>query len=158
MFTIKDLSEGKCAVINDGTLEELKEVLKLAFPNDISKGGGDGSCQWYTASTMFKGQWSGLLFLKDEPTQSVKLFLTKSYPKVMWVSLDGSFKSKYKRVVFMEKNGHFFAWDSAETIEGAECATSVATWSYAKDIDKEYTMQEIADALNIDVNDLKIKK
>lgn len=32
MFTIQDLTNGKCAVINDGTLDELKEVLNLAFP------------------------------------------------------------------------------------------------------------------------------
>lgn len=32
-YTIKDLAQGKCAVINDGTLEDLKRVLKLAFPD-----------------------------------------------------------------------------------------------------------------------------
>lgn len=32
-YTIQDLSEGKYDVINDSTLEELKKVLKLAFPN-----------------------------------------------------------------------------------------------------------------------------
>jgi hypothetical protein len=158
MFTIKDLSEGKCAVINDGTLEELREVLKLAFPNDTSK--GDGSCQWYTASTMFNGQLSGLLFLKDEPTQSVKLFLTKGYPKVMWVSDKYPVLHGCKRVVFMEKKGGYMAWCAAQTIEEAEAETMTSFWKYAKDLEepKEYTMQEIADALKIDVNDLKIKK
>lgn len=80
--------------------------------------------------------------------------------KVMWVSLDSNFNEKYKRVVFMEKNGYYLAWDRSETIEEAEKETVVTNWSYAKDIEepKEYTMQEIADALKIDVNDLKIKK
>lgn len=32
-FTIKDLAEGKCAVKNDGTVEELNKVLKAAFPS-----------------------------------------------------------------------------------------------------------------------------
>lgn len=32
VFTIEDLANGKCAVVNDGSLEELGEVLKLAFP------------------------------------------------------------------------------------------------------------------------------
>jgi hypothetical protein len=93
------------------------------------------------------------------PTQSVKLFL-KKYPKVMWVSNYSEFMDKVKRVVFMEKKGKYLAWLGGETIEGAECVTNVATWPYAKDIEepKEYTMQEIADALKIDVNDLKIKK
>ena len=36
LFTIKDLSEGRCAVINDGTLEELHQILKLAFDNSFS--------------------------------------------------------------------------------------------------------------------------
>lgn len=34
MFTIQDLREGKCAIINDGTLEQLQKVLKQAFPLD----------------------------------------------------------------------------------------------------------------------------
>jgi superfamily I DNA/RNA helicase len=32
--TTKNLREGECALINDGTLDELKKVLKAAFPND----------------------------------------------------------------------------------------------------------------------------
>jgi hypothetical protein len=30
-YTIKDLREGKCAVANDGDLEQLRKVLKKAF-------------------------------------------------------------------------------------------------------------------------------
>lgn len=30
-FTIKNLSEGRCAVINDGTIEELNKVLRAAI-------------------------------------------------------------------------------------------------------------------------------
>ena len=36
MYTIQDLANGKCAVKNDGTLEELKAVLNAAFLNDNS--------------------------------------------------------------------------------------------------------------------------
>lgn len=37
MYTIEDLRNGKCAVINNGTLEELNAVLKAAFSNDNKK-------------------------------------------------------------------------------------------------------------------------
>jgi hypothetical protein len=153
MFTIKDLSEGKCAVINDGTLEELWEVLSLAFPND--KAEAHGTHNYYLK---YRNGWKAQL-KTDLPTQSVKLFL-KKYPKVMWVSEFSDFTDKKKKVVFMEKNGFYIAWGNAETIEEAELTTSTFSWYYAKDIEepKEYTMQEIADALKIDVNDLKIKK
>ena len=35
-YTIEDLRNGDCAVINDGTKEELQKVLNLAFPDDFS--------------------------------------------------------------------------------------------------------------------------
>ena len=57
MFTIEDLKQGRCAVINDGTLEELREVLRLAFPDSIL----DVSLDKNT----------------NLPTQSVKDFLNK---------------------------------------------------------------------------------
>lgn len=40
IYTIEDLTNGKCAVINDGTVEELRIVLKKAFPenNYVLKG------------------------------------------------------------------------------------------------------------------------
>ena len=34
MFTIKDLAEGKCLIINDGTLNDIRKVLKVACPNN----------------------------------------------------------------------------------------------------------------------------
>jgi len=33
-FTIQDLANGKCAIMYDGALEDLKSVLGKAFPND----------------------------------------------------------------------------------------------------------------------------
>ncbi len=154
MYTIKDLSEGKCAVINDGTLEELREVLALAFRDRRI---ADGTGKYYYDYE--NGIWdSGNLNIKNLPTQSVKDFL-KKYPRVMWVSDLKDFSAALKRVVFVEKNGKFITWD-AETIGQAEASCTTTHWGYAKDIEepKEYTMQEIADALKIDVKDLKIKQ
>jgi hypothetical protein len=61
------------------------------------------------------------------------------YPKVMMVSntciTDTSLC--YKRVVFMEKQGKYLAWQYAETIEAAEKETTIASWKYAVDVPKE---------------------
>jgi len=69
-FTIQDLAEGRCAVHNDGTLDELNLVLKAAFPNDISaptKRGND----FYFAISSESSQWA-LSPNTDKPHQSVK--------------------------------------------------------------------------------------
>lgn len=57
-----------------------------------------------------------------------------TYPKVMWVSDDEDFERKIKRVVFMEKDGYFIAWNSAKTIKDAERILETVAWRYAKDI------------------------
>lgn len=44
-FTIKDWAEGRCAVKNDGTVEELNKVLKAAFP--VKNQSAIGSCDIY---------------------------------------------------------------------------------------------------------------
>lgn len=69
-FTIKDLAEGKCAVKNDGTVEELNKVLKEAFQTD-KKIFGDCSFYFLNEATTC---WTGW-FTTQLPTQSVKDFL-----------------------------------------------------------------------------------
>ena len=61
------------------------------------------------------------------------------YPKVMMVSNTFITDTSrcYKRVVFMEKQGKYLAWQYAETIEASEKETSIASWSYAVDVPKE---------------------
>jgi hypothetical protein len=74
-YTIKDLSEGRVAVINDGTKAEIRSVLEAAFP--AWKG-------WnYGITGAYQKKWStcrGWLNTDDIdlPTQSVKLFLTSN--------------------------------------------------------------------------------
>ena len=71
-YSIEDLRNGKCAVINDGTLEELREFLKLAFPNDKTTiGGGAEVYSKYNQIEWCADNEYGL------PTQSVKDFLKK---------------------------------------------------------------------------------
>lgn len=83
MFTIEDLSKGNCAVINDGTLEELREVLKLAFPNDKTR--VDGNYKNY-----YKSQYRGWVCTMGVslPTQSVKDFLNTELKRgdLVWVN------------------------------------------------------------------------
>ena len=67
-FTIKDLAEGRCAVKNDGTIEELNKVLMAAFPEDVKAHGG---CRFYHKDGLYN--WIGVS--NAEHFQSVKDFL-----------------------------------------------------------------------------------
>lgn len=70
-FSIEDLAQGRCAVINDGSLEELREVLRRAFPDDTASVEGT---HFYYEKDPFGRNWtcgSGTRL----PTQSVKDFL-----------------------------------------------------------------------------------
>lgn len=70
-FNIEDLAQGRCAVKNDGTLEELREVLSKAFP-DAPK--TFGSSKFYLKSPLSK-TWASGDTLAGLPAQSVKDFL-----------------------------------------------------------------------------------
>ena len=69
-YTIQDLADGKCCVKNDGTLEELNKVLKLAFPDDCES---SGAYDFYTRN--YKLEWKGEDYIYPLPIQSVKVFL-----------------------------------------------------------------------------------
>ena len=83
---------------------------------------------WYTNSEM-----------RRFPLKVIELPEEKEYPKVMLVSNSpiNSQNVGYKRVVFMEKQGKYLAWQYAETIEAAEKETSSVPWEYAVDVPKE---------------------
>lgn len=46
-YTIQDITNGNCAVINDGSLEELKLVLRLASPDYVVADNIRGSARFY---------------------------------------------------------------------------------------------------------------
>jgi hypothetical protein len=71
-YTINDLREGRVAVINDGTVEELRKVLKHAFSNDHFK--PDGTYQFYIVDPDEDGVWD-CADKVTTPTQSVKVFI-----------------------------------------------------------------------------------
>ena len=157
---IKQLREGTIALKNDGTLDELKKVLRYAFPNDASE--SKGLTNYYFVSED-KNYWS-FNDTTDLPTHSVKEFLKpeNEYPKVMKVSMfpiktKEQFENAKTRVVFMEKCGKFIAWLDVDTIEKSENITSTVSWDYAVDLDWQpeeetkplkLTMEQIAQKFN----------
>ena len=75
-YIIQDLADGKCAVLNDGTVEELREVLRKAFPEDTIF--IEGLSKYYYKH-IFSGNY-GVWVSNEEirlPIQSVKDFLEK---------------------------------------------------------------------------------
>lgn len=160
---IKQLREGTIALRNDGTLEELREVLKYAFPNDKTKISGNYKYYYKFHNKYYGYEWgcdNGINF----PKHSVKEFLKpeNEYPKLMKVSdqpikTKEDFKNANKRVVFMEKLNRFLAWRDSSTIEQSKNQTEVYTWNYAVDLDWQpeeetkplkLTMEQIAEKFN----------
>ena len=157
---IKQLREGTIALKNDGTLEDLREVLKYAFPEDITN--SEGNYKYYYKRPYYN-EW-GCSDIINSQTHSVKEFLKpdNEYPKVMKVSnqpikTKEDFKNANKRVVFMEKCGKFITWYDADTIEKSENITSTVSWNYAVDLDWQpeeetkplkLTMEQIAQKFN----------
>ena len=103
-----------------------------------------------TYCVLFEDDKLAEIISKKEPEKS-------EYPRVMLVSDDE--ENWWPRVVFMEKNGKFIAWNYAKTIEeaGEVCKTTV--WLYAKELPKEIevTKEEIAKWKGCDVEQLIIK-
>ena len=159
---IKQLREGTIALKNDGTLEELREVLKYAFPKEMTN--PQGVLNYYYKRP-YHDEWIGIDYT-HLPTHSVKEFLKpeNEYPKVMKVSNKPietlkDFENANTRVVFMEKCGKFIAWLHVNTIEKSENATSTAVWNYAVDLDWQpeeeikplkLTMEQIAEKFNVE--------
>jgi len=73
---IKQLQEGKIAVHNDGTLEELRKVLQYAFPEDPFNKMTNGIAKYYQANN--NHFWRGT-DKTDLPSYSVKEFLKEEF-------------------------------------------------------------------------------
>lgn len=72
-YTIEDFIRGNCAVINDGTLEELRLVIRLANPSDGLPPGGTNLYYWLEDNTKLWRADNHTSF----PAQSVKDFLNE---------------------------------------------------------------------------------
>ena len=71
LHTIQDLKDGKVAVVNDGTVEELETVMIYAFPMDANV---SGTREFYRAG---HGGNTWDIGRGNLPTQSVKNFLVQ---------------------------------------------------------------------------------
>ena len=77
-FTIQDLSEGRVAIRNDGSLDDLRSIIALAFPDD--EGVPSGLCSHYAKIENRHNRWVpyNALSKLDSllPIQSVKDFFS----------------------------------------------------------------------------------
>jgi len=143
-YTIQDLKNGNVAVHNNGTTEELREVLKKAFSKDANP---QGEFLYYFKRNDNNWDYSDETNL---PTQSVKDFLTE-YPREMWV-WDDDKENKVKELVLGEFLGVYMTRDSFAT-------DSYYSYKNAEDIKEEkveLSLQEIADKFGVNVKCLKI--
>ena len=103
---------------------------------------GDGVGNYY-GIVYGKFDLFGIDKVREANAEIIELPEEKTYPRVMLVSIDHS--NWFKRVVFMEKCGIFFAWGKAETLEEAENITVPVPWKYAKEFELiEVTLEDIA--------------
>lgn len=137
-YTIEDLRNGEVAVINDGTLEQLKEVLKKAFPRD--KCIPCGSSLVYSRSDDMYKEWfptsQGL------PKQSVKDFLKPEFEEGDWIEVSDDGNEWAERIFlhkFTEKSFQPFAcvsnYSKDDYCDGKSFGVSL--WERARPIQKE---------------------
>jgi hypothetical protein len=148
--TIENLRNGLCAVRNDGTLEELNRVMKLAFNQD-----------GFVAP--YKFYWKG--FCKDYtilPSFSVKEFLQPEFPRVMMVGNCRNIGSWLKRLVYGKIGNWWYAYSNIDSINELTDDVPLNPWKYAEEIEEEPTLEltldQIAEKFNVSVDKLKIKK
>lgn len=71
LFTIEDLRNGKCAVINDGTKEELHKILRITFETNVHT--YTGSSKFYRKQKLCNNWWGDNT--TSLPAQSIKDFI-----------------------------------------------------------------------------------
>jgi hypothetical protein len=151
-YTIEDLRNGKCAIKNDGTVEELNEVLSQAFPYDnISS----GSYRFYYKVC---NRWDcGDFNDHNLPVQSVKDFLNKEedfkHGDEVEVYREHEWESGY---VYVAKDPR--SSKHVVALMNINCFNNVDIEDIRKPISKlELTRQQIAEKFGIDVDKLVIK-
>ena len=163
MFTIEDLKQGRCAVINDSTLEELREVLRSAFPNDKCVVENSIGYKYFSAKDEnYWDCWNQITL----PKQSVKDFLYKDLKRgdLIWVS-DNDPDERDLQLIFLTKvDGAKYPFICVE--EGDEICFNdgevfdAIHYRYATKVEEPkeicMTVAEIERALNI--KNLKIVK
>ena len=167
MYTIKDLAEGRCAVKNDGTREEIKEVMNKAFPNDLHI---FGTSKYYFKKIVGNEEWdetsdaSTLLI----PIQSVKDFLQPQFERGEEVKVrdkegDIWIKRLYLTTVPELTFPHICVEGGYEERYKAGNCGAVTCWRYIDKIEKEeekiveLTLEDISEKTGIPVHLIRIK-
>lgn len=138
-FTIKDLMEGRCAVKNDGSLQDLIKVLTLAFPDDVQP---KGLRPFYFRSRISSERWNSSDTV-NIPSQSVKLFLEATLPKKgdrILVSHNGVKWEVRTLLTFVEGDTPYVvcpleSFDLDDLVHGPSLIICAA-WRYWKPIEK----------------------
>lgn len=167
MYTIEDVTNGKCAIINDGTIEQLKEVLHTAFPLDRKVIGGNNKI--YMASTSNPGFWNSSNNT-DLPTQSVKDFLEPQLQRgdLVYVSdnsIENAVSNKIKRVfiAYIERANapYICVSDEYEQDFHNNQKFNVNRWRYAVKVSEikevEMSIEEIEELLKEKLGEIKLK-
>ena len=172
-YTIEDLREGRVILVNDGTLEQLREVLAEAFPIDtyITL----GSSELYgldTSSTI--PLWDGCKVLEDHqallPTQSAADFLREEKEdqwipeegELVEVSDDGSFSNSYKVRFIVELKGRDYSVLTdhrldADSYDNPKSTFNSEQWKFMRQIKStEVTLAQIAEKFGCEVSEIKI--
>jgi hypothetical protein len=134
-YTINDLKEGKVCVLNDGTIDELRDVFSFLDTDILIS-----MPTTYTYYRVIINNKRSIMMSNNPiplPIQSVKDFLVKelTFPRLMLVSGNNNIKSAVKRVVFIKKNNKYISWTLAETFDEAETETSTTDWDYAWELE-----------------------
>jgi len=156
---IEQLQNGEIAVKNDGTLEQIKTVLKCAFPKDCEP---DGHHKYYYLNMDYQWDCDDLV---DLPKVSVKDFFKDEWkPKFGEKILVSDDKEKWTERVFVAYQKEL---DFSYIVLGKDCAADeikksqmmvVLTCKHAKPFKEEtpeYTMEELTEKLG---HTFKIKK
>lgn len=159
-FTIKDLAEGRCVIVNNGSVEDLNEVLRAAFPDDTDFYAGNEP--YYYGDD---GCWIGIRET-NLPTQSVNDFMEE-----LKNIKNNKFPKRGDRILVSDDNTNWKEFIFVACIDGAElpifCVYSddeynfknnqsfrVIGWKYWKPIPKKkilkVTKEEIAAKFGVD--------
>ena len=126
-------------------IERQVEQENLADTSKLNNNKTGGGFDWERTLEGFNF-WDRINF--GDYNEFYKKYPKNIYPKIMRVSFKPikNGNTGVQRVVFMEKEGYYYAWEDAETFEDAEKIIKIVTWNCAKDIEetpiKEITLTE----------------
>ena len=163
MYTIKDLAEGRCAVKNDGTLDELREVIRKAFPESNYQLLGQMT---YYKSSKTKGEWVGINYIQDElPTQSVKKFLQLEFKRGEIVLVTDDINSNWNNRIYLTTipelaYPYVCVEGGQEKKYKAGTCRATTSWKYIQKTEEEkveLTLEDISEKTGIPVHLIRIK-